>query len=327
MRWRKAAITGGTSLAAAATLNALAARGVAPLENEIGGNEGWFTWRRHRIAFTRRGSGRPLLLVHGIHAGAWSYEWRHVADALAASHTVYTIDLLGFGRSDRPALKYSAGLYQALVTDFAARVIGEPTVLVASSLSGAHAVLLAARDAERWPALVLSVPTGISQLRARPSFMGEALRLLVESPVLGTTMYNALVTRAAIRQFLEPLYARRTLVTSELVAAYYASSHQPGAKHALAAFIAGQLDADVRQALRRLQQPTLVVWGMQARQTPVEQAHSFRVLKPDVHLELLERCGDLPHDEQAERFAGLTVDFLAERQSPRVLPFRGKRAG
>ena len=327
MRWRKAAITGGTSLAAAATLNALATRGVAPLENEIGGTDGWFTWRRHRIAFTRRGAGRPLLLVHGIHAGAWSYEWRHVADALAVSNTVYTIDLLGFGRSDRPALKYTAGLYQSLVTDFAVRVIGEPTVLVASSLSGAHAVMLAARDAERWPALVLSVPTGVSQLRDQPGALAETLRLLVESPVLGTAMYNALVTRSAIRHFLEPLYADPSLVTAELVAAFYASSHQPGAKHALAAFVSGQLNVDVRQALRRLQQPTLVVWGKQARQSPVEQAHSFRVLKADVRLELLDRCGDLPHDEQAERFSELTLDFLIERQKPRVLPFRGKRAG
>jgi len=327
MRWSKAAITGGTSLAAAATLNALAARGVAPLENELGGTEEWFTWRSHRIAYTRHGSGRPLLLLHGIHAGAWSYEWRHVVAPLAESHTVFAIDLLGFGRSDRPAIKYTPGLYHSLVTDFTSRVIGAPTVLVASALSAAHAVQLAARDAERWPALVLSVPTGIVQQREQSTFLGETLRLIVESPILGTTMYNALVTRAALRQSLEPLYYRRALVDADLVGAYYASSHQPGAKHVLASLVAGHLNADVRQALRRLQQPTLVVWGRQARLTPVEQAHSFRVLKPDVHLELFDRCGDLPHDEQGATFASTTLDFLAEREKPRVLPFRGKRAG
>jgi pimeloyl-ACP methyl ester carboxylesterase len=328
MRWKKAAVAGGTSLAAAATLNALASRGVAPLENLIGGEEGFFTWRRHRIAYTCRGSGRPLLLVHGIHAGAWSFEWRDIADALATSYTVYTIDLLGFGRSDRPGIKYTAALLQGLIADFTARVIREPCTLVASSLAAAHVLSLAARDTERFPSVVVSVPIGIAQLRDEPTLTGDAMRMLVESPIVGTSIYNALVTRSALRQLLESLYANRKHVTPDLVDVYYASSHQPGAKHALAALLSGQLNVDVRHALRRLHQPALVIWGKRARRTPVEQAHSYRVLKPDTRLEVIDDCGDLPHDERPGPFADLVLDFLAERQAPRVLPFsRGKRAG
>ena len=327
MRWRNAALTGGTSIAAAAAINAFAARGVAPLDEPLGGDEGWFTWRGHRVAYSRVGEGRPVLLVHGLHAGAWSFEWRHVAGALAAHHTVYALDLLGFGRSDRPAVDYTAALYQQLVLDFAVRVIGAPVPIVAAGVSGAHAVLLAARDAERWPAVVLSVPTGIARTRARRGLTGDALRLLVESPVVGTSVYNALVTRAALRQFFEEVYARRARVTPELVDQYYASSHQPGAKHALAALVSGRLDVDVRHALRRLTQPLLVVWGKHARQTPVEHAHSFRVLKPDARVELLDHCGDLPHVEQPADFAALALEHLVERDAPRVLPFKGRRAG
>lgn len=327
MRWRHLAITGGTSLAAAATFNALAARGVGPLGEPLGGEEETFDWRGHRVAYSRLGAGRPLVLVHGIYAGAWAVEWQAVAPRLAEHFTVYAIDLLGFGRSDRPALKYTAPLYQQLVADFVARVVGEPAALVAGSLSAAHALVLAARDAERFPAVVLSVPTGIAQLRDQPTMTADALRLLVETPVVGTAMYNALVTKGAIRHFLEPLFARRDLATDELVEAYHASAHQPGAKHALAAFVSGQLNADVRPALRRLLQPALVVWGAQARQTPVEQAHGFRVLKPDLRLEVLARCGDLPHVEQPAQFATLVEDFLAERRGPRVIPIRGRRAG
>ena len=189
MRYGKILLTGGTSLAAAAAFNAIASRGVQPLESLLGGEEGWFEWRRHRIAYTRhgQGGGTPLLLVHGIYAGAWSYEWRHNVDALAERHTVYTIDLLGFGRSDRPGIKYTAVLYQQLVADFVTKVVGGPCLLVASSLSGAHAVSAAARDAATFPALVLTVPTGIAQLRADPTLTGEGPRLLVELPPLGTT--------------------------------------------------------------------------------------------------------------------------------------------
>lgn len=327
MRWRHLAITGGTSLAAAATFNALAARGVGPLDEPLGGEEGDFEWRGHRVAYSRLGAGRPLLLVHGIHAGAWAVEWRALAPRLAASHTVYALDLLGFGRSDRPAIRYAASLFQQLVADFVGRVIGEPTVLVAASLSATHAILLAARDAERIPAVVLSVPTGLAQLRDAPTVTADALRLLLETPVVGTAMYNALVTKPAIRHVLAPLFARPELVPDDLVASYHASAHRPGAKHALAALVSGQLNADVRPALRRLLQPALVLWGAQARQAPVEQAHGFRVLKPDLRLAVLPRCGDLPHLEQPAEAAALIEAFLAERRGPRVIPIRGRRVG
>src|SRR5207247_10132429 len=95
---------------------------------------------------TKRGSGAPILLIDGIHAAAGSYEWRNKVDAVAGAKTVYTIDLLGFGMSDRPAIRYSARLYISLISDFVSRVIDEPTVLAASSLSGAYAIVLAARD-------------------------------------------------------------------------------------------------------------------------------------------------------------------------------------
>ena len=133
MRWRKALISGGAALGLAATFNALIGKSVAPLENLIGGEEGWFHWRGHRIAYTKRGSGPPLLLVHGIHATASSFEWRFNVDELARNHTVYTIDLLGFGRSDRPAIRYSARLYLALIADFVAQVVASPVVIVATS--------------------------------------------------------------------------------------------------------------------------------------------------------------------------------------------------
>ena len=151
--WRKILLSGGAILGAAAAYNAFARKGVDRLTNLIGGEEGGFEWRDRRVAFTKRGSGPPILLIHGIHAAAWSYEWRNNVDALARTNTVYTIDLLGFGMSERPAIRYSARLYISLISDFVSRVIDAPTVLVATSSSGAYAIVLAARDPLRFPAV------------------------------------------------------------------------------------------------------------------------------------------------------------------------------
>lgn len=322
MRLRTGVVTGGTAIGVAAVINALLTRRVAPLVNPLGGEEGWYHWRRHRVFFTRRGQGKPLLLVHGIHLAAWSYEWRHTVDALARSYTVHTLDLLGFGLSARPDVAYSMRLYTSLVADFAAQVIGSPTVLVASGVSAAHAIVLGARDPGRFPALVLVCPTGIARMHESPDGGDDVRRIAFDTPLIGTAMYNALVSRRKLRALLLARYADDTLVTDALVEAYYAAAHQPGAKHAPSALIGDQLNADVRQPLRRLAQPSLLVWGEQARETPLEDLHGFRILKPDLEVAVLDPAGDLPHDERPREFNELVLGFLArlEQRQPGPVP-------
>jgi pimeloyl-ACP methyl ester carboxylesterase len=60
------------------------------------------------ITFERRGSGTPLVLVHGI-GSRWEV-WLPVLDTLAAHHDVIAVDLPGFGVSPRPAAGTPAGV-------------------------------------------------------------------------------------------------------------------------------------------------------------------------------------------------------------------------
>lgn len=318
MRWRTGVVAGSTAIGFTAVINALLRRRVSQLVNPLGGEEGWYHWRRHRVFFTKRGQGKPLLLVHGIHIAAWSYEWRHTVDAMARSYTVYTLDLLGFGLSARPDVPYSTRLYTSLVADFAAQVIGSPTVLMASGVSAAHAIVLGARDPGRFPALVLICPTGIARMHESPERGGEVTRLAFDTPVIGTAMFNALVSRRKLRALLLARYVDDKLVTEALVEAYYATAHQPGAKHAPSALLGAQLNADVRQPLRRLAQPSLLVWGEQAHETPLEDLLGFRILKPDLEVAVVDPAGDLPHDERPREFNDLVLGFLGrleQRQS------------
>ena len=301
-RLKQLLVSGGAILGAAALYNAFSRKGVDLLPNLIGGEEGGFEWRDRRIAFTRRGEGPPILLIHGINICSWSYEWRENVDALARNNTVYTIDLLGFGRSERPPLRYSARLFISLISDFVAQVINAPCVLVATGLSGAYAIVLAARDPHRFPALALIAPTGLVRLNRPATVSGDAGRFAIDAPIAGTAAFNALVSRRSLRNYLRRIYSDDTLVTSELIEAYYGNSHQRGARHAPAAFLSGHLNIDVRQALRRLTQPGLLVWGEQGSIAPVEEFRGFRTLKPDFEMSVLSPAGDLPQHERADDF-------------------------
>ena len=318
-------MSGGAVLGAAAAYNAFAQKGVDQLTNLIGGEEGGFDWRGRRISFTRRGGGPPILLIYGVHAAAWSYEWHDNVDYFARSNTVYTVDLLGFGRSDRPAIRYSARLFISLISDFVDQVIGDPCVLVATSLSGAYAVVLGARDPQRFPAVALASPTGLVRLNRTAGVAGEAGQLAAQAPIIGTAMFNALVSRRSIRHYLEKTYADQSIVTDDLVEIYYWTSHQRGARHAPAAFISGLLNIDVRQALRRLSQPMLLVWGKEGAADPAEESRSFRALKPDLEMALLSPAGDLPHDERPDDFNVIVSTWLnrlslSSAPTPNTLP-------
>lgn len=310
---RRLIVSGGALVGAAAAYNIYARHGIDSLTNLIGGEDGGWIWRGKRISFTKRGNGPPVLLIHGIHAAAWSYEWRNNVDKLAEEFTVYTIDLLGFGRSDRPAVKYSARLYITLISDFAAQVIGKPTALVATSLSAAYATILAARDPHRFPAVALIGPTGLTRLNDAPGIRGDMSQVTINAPVIGTAAFNALVSHASLRYYLEKAYASNSLVTDELVEIYFTTSHQRGARHAPAAFISGHLNIDIRHALRRLSQPALLFWGEEAQIAPVEEIRGFRSIKSDFDVHILSPAGDLPHDERADEFNAILSTWLNRR--------------
>lgn len=314
--WRRALLAGGAAIGAAATLNALAARGVAPLENLIGGDDQWFDWRGRRLFYASRKArarkGRPVLLLHGIYPTAWSYEWRSNVDALAEAHDVYALDLLGFGMSDRPHVRYSARLYTRLIDDFARQAIGEPVALIASSLTAAYAAVLGARDPGQYPSLVLIEPTGLVRRNSAATTGGDVTRLVVDAPLVGAAVFNALASRRSVRSWLERAYVDLDFVTPELVDLYHRAAHQPGARHAPAAFLSGHLNLDVRGAVRRLRQPVLLVWGEQAVETPVEDARGFMALNPAFQLTILDPAGMLPHDEQSAEFNGIVAQFLSD---------------
>ena len=309
MQWRKAAVVGGAAIGAAALYHVTAEHRVEPLDNPLGGEAGEILWRGHRIAYTRHGQGSPVLLVHGIHPGASSFEWRQTVPALADHHTVITVDLLGFGRSDRPAVRYTPSLYQALIGDVIARVAQGPCAVVASSLSAAYLIALAARDPRMIAVLALIAPTGVAHMR-EPEPSGGTTQLLLDAPLIGNTVYNGLTSPASVRRQLESFYADDKRVTPALVDTYVRAARQPGGKRAVAALLRGQLNVDVRASLRRVRQPALLLWGDLARNNPVDNAHAFRVLKRDFEWALIQEAGDLPQDERPDEVNAALRSFL-----------------
>ena len=76
----------------------------------------FYNWRFGNIYYQKKGQGSPLLLIHDLTVYSSAYEWSQVIDELSKEHTVYALDLLGCGRSEKPKITYTNYLYVQLLS-------------------------------------------------------------------------------------------------------------------------------------------------------------------------------------------------------------------
>jgi pimeloyl-ACP methyl ester carboxylesterase len=288
-----------------------------PLRSALPGDTRFYRWSRGgepiNVFYKLIGEQQamPLVLVHGIDAAASSDEWRRIAGRLAETHHVFAVDLPGFGLSDRPARTYRPADYVDFLDDFLRDVVAESATLVASSLSAAYAIAVAARSPARIRSLLLICPTGLEHLADPPERWQRTLETLLRLPIIGTALFNALVSRQSIGYFLrERTFADPSLVTAELIDAYYRTSHQEGARFAPAAFVGGALNLSVREIYPSLAQSIFIVWGREAQIIPVSDANQFIQSRRQTRLKVLDRCGLLPHVEKPEEFLDIAMKVL-----------------
>lgn len=305
--WQMAALAAASGAGALAAFNFFSGLAGNQPVSALGGEHERYAWEHGDIWYTVKGQGEPLVLVHGVYAGASSYEYRRVFDLLARDFRVYAFDLLGFGLSARPSIVYTSELYEQLIRDFVREVVGgadHPAAVIASTLGAAFTIRSAAEGPALFSRLVLIEPTGLENLANARDTVGRRLALaILRAPLVGEGVYNIISSRPSLRYFLRAqTYGDPSMVTDEMVAHYYDVTHQPGGRYAAASFLSGWLNTPVSAVYPLLEQPILLCWGKDARFTPLENARAFRLGNPRAELRVFD-CGGLPQDEQPAEFA------------------------
>src|SRR5215211_7940753 len=238
MKLRTALLAIGGISGGLALYNRRLESGVGRMPNRLGPETRYYRWRGGDLAYSVAGEGEPLLLVHGVYAGASSFEFRKNFQELSKSFRVHALDLLGCGMSERPSRRYEPEDVVSQFEDFVREEIGGSAHLVASSLSAALVVPAAVRSPRLFEKLVLICPTGYGTLDRRSGRLGDVIYGLFLAPILGNTLYHAIVSRWGIRYYLGSIaYHDADLVTEELVEDYYRTGHPVGARDFLAAFL------------------------------------------------------------------------------------------
>lgn len=274
------------------------------------------------------GAGTPHVLLHGL--GASSLSWVEVAGDLARRGPVLAPDLTGFGLSEPPrghrvtienALEGAVALLDDLAEDWGRSRV----VLHGNSLGGYLAALLAARHPDRVAGLVLAAPAmPMRPHRALP--LPPAVIMGIGSmavPVLGEGLLAWAARRdqdpmMANEQMLEATFADpERLATDEFAELYAEEVEQFGARwrrRALLSMTRSVLAATVKpwawRELRRVQCPTVVLWGAQDRLLPPGMLDEVRHHRPDWDVRVLDGVAHVPQFDRPDAYLEAVDDVL-----------------
>lgn len=251
-----------------------------------------------RIAWERRGSGPPLLLIHGLGYGRWG--WEPVVDELAEAHEVVLFDNRGVGESDAPLGPYSARMLAEDAVSVLDAAGLERAHVLGTSLGGMVALQLALDRPERVDRLVLACTTPGGE-RSAP-MPEQTVRLIQESPALPREVAMRRGVENALAPGADPGVIERIM------------EHRVATAQPLAAWLAqasAGMSFDVWSRVGEIAAPTLVLTGDLDVVVDPRNSELLAAMIPGARLEVFPGTGHLFFWEAPERFVQVVKEFLA----------------
>ncbi|TGD77830.1 alpha/beta fold hydrolase [Hymenobacter wooponensis] len=266
--------------------------------------------------YIRRGSGKPLLLLHGI-GGSWR-SWQTVLPALAAERDVIAVDLPGFGETPPLAGEVSIRTLADAVTEF----LREQDLLgidaVGSSM-GARLVLELARRGGVVGAVVSLDPGGFWRGWEIPTFyysVAASIRLVrALQPMLPAITSNTLGRTVLFAQFSARPWRLSPKVALDELQTFVAAPSFDELLHNLAY---GEKQQGAPKG--SIQQSLVIGWGREDRVCFPRQARRARELFPDARLYWFEESGHFPQWDKPQETVQLILRATSGQQLPEVIP-------
>ncbi|MCP8899442.1 alpha/beta fold hydrolase [Gilvimarinus xylanilyticus] len=268
-----------------------------------------------------------VILIHGLGQKGWR-DWRQLIPPLAEEYRVLAIDLPGFGRSDKPAAKYSpenyARVLDALVTDAG---IGSFR-LIGHSMGGNVALRYATRYPQKVQRLVLISAAGILE---RSTFAQHSAALPLETDMFPSLQQLPPSLREGMSEMVRTLGGGllrwdalpnpdQLLNASDATWAT-ALQGRPNLNAALAL-----VQEDYSRDLTDLQVPSLILWGEDDPVTPLRTGQLLDGQIPDSQLITFTGMGHMPLNHPDQVYPPLQ-NFLHGELTGRARAITGKNHG
>ena len=247
--------------------------------------------------------GMPVVLIHGSNGSL--HMWEGWVGELKDRARLISVDLPGHGLTGGwPRDEYTVEAYGDFIEVLVDALNLDRFALVGHSMGGAVAWNFAATRPERVSQLILVDAAGY------PREAGEAPlpTRLARLPVVGDVGIYFKPERI-VRRSLGEVYADPAMVTPARVARYADLQRFPGNRPATLQRARTQEPLDPTP-LKRLDVPTLIIWGAKDRWVPVADAFRFQGDIKGAKLAIFENLGHNPMEEDPKATAAAVAAFL-----------------
>lgn len=272
-----------------------------------------FSWRFGDVFYSKTGSGSPLLLIHDLDPSSSSYEWNELIQKLSKNHTVYAIDLLGCGRSDKPSMTYTNYLYVQLISDFIQQVIGSKTNVAVTGLSSSFLIMACYSNPSLFNKIIIINPESIASLNMIPTKKSKIAKFILELPIIGNTVYHILTSKKKLEYaFTEEYLFNPFHLQNKCVDVYYESAHlgQSNGKFLLSSKKGLFLNFNICKALREINNSMFIIYGDHVSNASLIADQYVRI-NPAIEVASIENTKHLPQLEASDQVLEYINLFLS----------------
>lgn len=259
------------------------------------------------VHYRDQGSGEVILMLHGAFSSLHTFEaWNNIM--IKKGFRVIRLDLPGFGLTgSRADHQYSMEIYLESIREFLETLEIDNCTIAGNSLGGWLGWEFALKHPKIVNKLILIASAGFLDDKsiplpfkmARTPFINKVIKYVVKKNVL--------------EQFLKQVYGDKSKVSQELIDRYFDLFSREGNPEAFLALCNTKLK-DNTNKLKKLQMPTLIMWGDKDEWLPLEFAYRFDIEIPNSELIIYEGIGHLPMEELPEETAKDVMSFVKRNE-------------
>jgi len=251
--------------------------------------------------YTVQGQGPNLVLLHGTASSL--HTWDGWAQKLATNFKVIRFDLPGFGLTGHnPSNDYSKKMYLNFINQMLQHLGVEKCYMAGNSFGGDLAWNYAIEYADKVEKLILVDASGY------PVDPSKVLGFKLATNPITRPLTKRFTPKALVKKSVQQVYGNPNLVSENLVQRYYdlllMEENRDGLNQRIIQYKSNQSD------IKKVEQPTLVMWGKKDVLIPFSDAQSFMRDLPNAQLAAFDELGHVPMEEAPIETALAARKFL-----------------
>jgi pimeloyl-ACP methyl ester carboxylesterase len=258
-----------------------------------------------RINFVKKGEGEPILLIHGFICSILIFE--NIIDTLSQNNTVFALDLIGFGFSDkRRILNYSRKNMGKLATKFMLKQGINKFILLGYSMGGEVALNMAYHYPENIKRLIL-----VSSIGYTKPFM--LLNLVKKSQSISKLFIIIYFKSYFIQKlfFKFAFYDKSKFDNKVFTRIYTIINHIP--IDTFYKFILSDDSSQISRKIKFINVNTLILWGKNDVVVPLQYGKKLNNDIKNSTLVILDNCGHIPFLEKPKSFIQIVQNYILQK--------------